>query len=153
MNLCKIVDEPWVGQGLRSGLSSRCPGGGKEERNVVKIQGGAEKGRGSGRGSKDRRASEGKSASSGKLVVTLTPSFLSRGKSNKRAWKSEKSRRRGDVGHWTGWDMGVGRDASSPRIPMTTRLFSSPFVSLCSNTCRLNWSLHSREAERESRVL
>ena len=30
-----------------------------------------------GRGSKDRRASEGKSASSGKLVVTLTPSFPS----------------------------------------------------------------------------
>ena len=46
-----------VGQGLRAGLSFWWPGGGKEERNVVKIQGGAEKGRWEREGVK-RSASE-----------------------------------------------------------------------------------------------
>ena len=44
---------------------------------LSKFKGEQRRAEGAGGGSKDRRASEGKSASSGKLVVTLTPSFLS----------------------------------------------------------------------------
>ena len=88
---------------------------------LSKFKGEQRRADGSGRGSKDRRAREGKSASSGKLVVTLTPSSLfpslSLGGSQiKERGKAKKVEKEEDIGYWTGWDGTWEWDATPPPL-------------------------------------
>ena len=116
--------------------------GGKEERNVVKIQEGGDGVE--GRGSKDRRATEGEERVKrkvGRNTHSLSPLlFLFLGGSQIKARGKAKKKRRKNIGR-EGQQRTTRRfppsnppDDDRPR-PSLPSVVQSPFVSLCLNTC------------------